>query len=188
MFSLIDQRYLCERWNGIIETSFRKKCMQRKQQSDRLGQFQNIRVLKDMNGPISESPLMVCVFGYKSQLCHKKTSHQTALNLPIFAYTLYHPPITHHLQHLITQDMFFWQRHISTTLALMASCCDIHHMCKHILQRPEPSGPLGGIAGPATAAPPVDCSRNFRDHPGVHQLRWLNSLELLNEIISYRFL
>ena len=73
--------------------------MQRKQQSDRLGQFQNIRVLKDMdmNGPISESPLMVCVFGYKSQLCHKKTSHQTALNLPILAYTIDHPPITHHL-------------------------------------------------------------------------------------------
>lgn len=79
---------------GIIETSF-----------NRLGQFQNIRVLKNMNGPISESPLMVCVFGYKSQLCHKKTSHQTALNLPILAYTVYHPPITH-LQHLVTQDQW----------------------------------------------------------------------------------
>lgn len=89
----------------MIETSFRKQCMQRKQQSDRLGQFQNNRVLKDMNGPISESPLMVCVFGYKSQLCHKKTSHQTALNLPILAYTIDHPSITHHLQHLITQDL-----------------------------------------------------------------------------------
>ena len=89
----------------MIETSFRKTCMQRKQQSDRLGQFHNIRMLKDMKGPTSESPLMVCVFGYKSQLCHKKTSHQTALNFPILAYTVYHPPITH-LQHLITQDMF----------------------------------------------------------------------------------
>lgn len=180
----------------MIETSLGQKCMQRKTIKQPLGQFQKVNMLKNTKGLCSESPLMACVLGYKSQLFHKKACHQTALidfnsvrcfytanpKLQFSVLAVYqcispNPPIPIN-QRLVWRvkqldRRSFWKdtwcltpRHISTTLALMANCCDIHHMCKHILQRPKPPlGPFGGTDGPVTAAPPVGLLGNFHDHP-----------------------